>query len=151
MGLFSRRKAAVAEVSSWEPVWPVPAESAGDDADMDDDGQATDHGYRAYMVPFRNDAAPDALITVWTYAVFVGDEEYGVGLRYEYTAGDQENWSYAGYHDDPLKEVYTAPGEADVEAAKWAESLAAGDPDSMGNLAEVFEWDGEPFPVGDLR
>lgn len=149
MGLFSRRKAAVAEVSTWETVWDKPGDAAGDDADMDDDGQATDLGYRAYMVAFRNEAAPDALITVWTYAVFAGEEQYAIGLRYQYTAGDQENWEYTGYHDDPEREVFDDIVTADADAREWAVSLADGSTESVANLPDVFEWDGEPFPVGD--
>lgn len=147
MGLFSRRKAAVVD-DSWQPLTSEIDELAGDRADMDDDGQATDLGYRAYEAAFASDAAPYSMITVWTYAVFAGDEEYGVSLRYQYIASET-GWSYVGYHDDPLEEVFGTAERADAEAHAWAAVLAAGNPDSMGNLPDVFEWDGEPFPVGD--
>lgn len=153
MGLFSRRKAAVAEAVIWEPVWDEPGEVAGDDADMDDSGQSFDVGYRAYMVAFRNDEAPDALITAWTYVSYgsspEGAAKYCLRVAFQYSAGSDENWTFSGYADDPLEEIFNDPSEAEDQAETWAAVLAAGNPASMGNLPTVFEWDGEPFPVGD--
>jgi len=153
MGLFSRRKAAVAVATEWRPVGYDCETVVGDDADMDDTGQSVDVGYRAYMAAFGNDEAPDALITVWTYVSYSyspeGPAKYCLGLHYQYTAGSDENWVYSGYADDPLQDIYGDASEAEEEALAWATVLAGGNPHSMGNLREVFEWDGEPFPVGD--
>jgi hypothetical protein len=146
MRLFSRRKAAVAEATAWQPVDPDYEILTGDDADMDDDGQATGH---AYVAVFGYDAAPDALISVATYVTHARDGGYGLGLRYDYIAGGTENWVYAGYADDPEGDVFSEEDAAEMEAADWASALAGGSVTAMGNLPTVFEWDGEPFPVGD--
>lgn len=146
MGLFSRRKAAVAEATAWQPADPDYEILTGEDADMDDDGQATDH---AYLAVFGYAAAPDALISIATYVTHARDGGYGLGLRYDYTAGGTENWVYAGYADDPEGDVFDDVGDAETEAADWASVLAGGSATAIASLPAVFEWDGEPFPVGD--
>lgn len=149
MGLFGRRKAAAAEVATWEPAGE-PEEFNGEDADMDDDGQASmDEGFWVSEVTFETAAAPGARIVVSVYVADGPGDDYSIGLRYQYTDEAEVGWSYAGYEGDPAGETYGSAWDAQVDAREWALLLADEDDHSRRLLPTVFEWDGEPFPVGD--
>lgn len=144
MGLFSRRKASVAEIE-WMPGGVDELE--GDDAGMDDDGQASPFAYR---VEHDLPNLPGPEITIWTYVSYTAAEGvYSIGLRYLYSYGDDPGWAYVGYVADPEGEEFGSVDEADATAAEWASAIAGRPGDWQPRLPDVFEWDGEPFPVGD--
>lgn len=150
MGLFSRHRRTVVEPipATWRPLHPQPLALSGDAADMPG-GQAWPV---AYQVAFGNGDPGGAVITVSTYAAYAysphGPSRYRLKLCYRYTSEAHPGWSHTGYIADPLNGIWTAPNLDDAieEAESWATVLASGNPDSMGNLPEVFGWDGKPFP-----
>lgn len=148
MGLFTRRRGAqVTADAEWMPVDGV-TELEGGDANMDDDGQATDGpGYFAYEVEHEMPNLPGARITIWTYVCYIGDAAYGVGLRYQYTHEDDPGWFYVGYAADPEGEEFGTNPDADATAADWAGAIADRPGDWQARLPNVFDWDGAPFPV----
>lgn len=147
MGLFSRRGTAVA-VTSWTPLRHDCIPLSGDDASMADDGQVF---ASAYEVAFGTPHPDGAVITVWTYVSYgyspQGPAMYCLGLRYQYTSEAYPDWACTGYESDPAGEVFEDADAAMTEAYDWANSLAAGSPDSIANLPGVFEWDGTPFQM----
>ena len=153
MGLFSRRRAAVAETATWYPAGE-PEEFTGEDADMDDDGQAVhEEGFWVSEVTFEDTCPVGARIIVSVYVSYFGDEfgglVYSLGLRYQYTVVADPDWSYIGYEADPAGERYESVWDAQVDAREWAALLAAEDDHSRRLLPTVFDWWGEAFPVGD--
>lgn len=153
MGLLSmlrgKRPAGDAD-PVWTPLRPEPELLSGDDADMDDDGQVR-LALRAYQVAFGCSHPDGAVITVFTYVSWTEDDQFCLGLRFDYTSEAHADWAYIGYEGDPLDEVFADFDDADAEAAAWAANLAAGHAESMANLPGVFDWDGEPFelPAGE--
>ena len=149
MGLLSSllgRSGTATADAAWMPVNGV-TELEGDDARMDDDGQVADGGYLAYQVNHEMPNLPGAHITIWTYACYIGDEAYGVGLRYLYTHDGDPEWGYVGYAADPEREEHELADDADGDAASWAGSIADRPGEWQTRLPDVFDWDGVPFPL----
>jgi hypothetical protein len=140
LALLHRKSTAdLARTGLW---LPSPAEQlTGDEADMDDEAQATDYsGRMAYRVIHHG--AGGSLLTVWTYAIYVGDEGYGIRLRYMCS---RARWSVTGDVEDADETEFGWRYKADDAARAWASGLYHQAAACQAALPGVFGWDGIPF------
>ena len=134
----------------WEPLaWGVATSLEGDDADMDDQGQAIPLAWR---VIFVSQDAPGAELTIWTYAAETS-EAHWKGIRYTYTTTDAPGWSYTGWEQDPEDRAYGSLGDAVQGAIDLAFQISREPTPAMGpgpgwaasTLPGIFDWDGRRF------
>jgi hypothetical protein len=148
-GLLGKRRPAAAEIDNWEPV-SSPAELEGDPADMEDDGQVSDVAYFAYRVDHELASVPGAHVAVWTYVAYGEGDSFVLGLRYQFTTGEDPAWSYTGYAEDLEREEFATLDLADAGAQEWADAIARPGGKWQKLLDdEVFDWDGHPFADDD--
>ena len=144
MGIFSRRRAALADLrESWQPDGPPRVAMAN----LVDDERAV--GPRAYGVTFTLGIAPGASLTIWSYPVPGPDDvpgSYIIGRACVYRSDPHDApgpWTAWRYDEDP--EWHFSLAECDAYCAEEADELATTlrvGP-SVDDLP-FFDWDGVP-------